>query len=72
LTSKTPRESFFTNKRIVFSHTGKLAIVAGGNGSRRRAAVGAAPLTPSWHAERTPDAPAIIMGATGETVSLVN
>jgi long-chain acyl-CoA synthetase len=31
--------------------------------------VGAAPLTPGWHAERTPDAPAIIMGATGETVT---
>jgi long-chain acyl-CoA synthetase len=31
--------------------------------------VGAAPLTPSWHAGRTPDAPAIIMGATGETVT---
>jgi long-chain acyl-CoA synthetase len=29
----------------------------------------AAPLTPSWHAERTPEAPAIAMGATGETVS---
>jgi long-chain acyl-CoA synthetase len=27
------------------------------------------PLTPSWHADRTPDAPAIIMGATGETVT---
>ena len=27
------------------------------------------PLTPSWHAEQTPDAPAIIMGSTGETVS---
>ena len=26
----------------------------------------AAPLTPSWHAERTPDAPAIIMGTSGE------
>jgi fatty-acyl-CoA synthase len=25
--------------------------------------------TPSWHAEQTPTAPAIIMGATGETVS---
>jgi fatty-acyl-CoA synthase len=31
--------------------------------------VGAAALTPSWHAERTPDAPAIIMGGTGETVT---
>jgi long-chain acyl-CoA synthetase len=31
--------------------------------------VGAAPLTPSWHAERTPDKPAIIMGTTGEVVS---
>src|SRR5580698_11338652 len=29
----------------------------------------AAPLTPSWHAEHTPEAPAIVMGATGETVS---
>ena len=28
--------------------------------------MGAAPLTPSWHAERTPDAPAIIMGTSGE------
>jgi long-chain acyl-CoA synthetase len=26
-------------------------------------------MTPSWHAERTPGSPAIIMGATGETVS---
>ena len=31
--------------------------------------MGAAPLTPGWHAERTPNAPAIIMGATGETAS---
>ena len=31
--------------------------------------MGAAPLTPGWHAERTPDAPAIIMGVTGETVT---
>lgn len=31
--------------------------------------MGAAPLTPSWHAERTPDAPAIIMGSSGETVT---
>ena len=31
--------------------------------------MGAAPLTPSWHAERTPDVPAIIMGATGEVVT---
>ena len=31
--------------------------------------MGAAPLTPSWHAERTPDAPAIVMGSTGETVT---
>jgi long-chain acyl-CoA synthetase len=31
--------------------------------------VGAAPLTPSWHAERTPAAPAIVMGSTGETVT---
>jgi long-chain acyl-CoA synthetase len=29
----------------------------------------AAPLTPSWHAQHTPEAPAIVMGATGETVS---
>jgi hypothetical protein len=29
----------------------------------------AAPLTPSWHAEHTPEAPAIVMGATGEAVS---
>ena len=27
------------------------------------------PLTPSWHAERTPGAPAIIMGGTGEVVT---
>ena len=33
--------------------------------------MGAAALTPSWHAERTPDAPAIIMGETGETVTYV-
>jgi fatty-acyl-CoA synthase len=26
-------------------------------------------MTPSWHAEATPDAPAIVMGGTGETVS---
>ena len=26
-------------------------------------------LTPTWHAERAPDTPALIMGATGETVS---
>ncbi|HEY8527593.1 MAG TPA: acyl-CoA synthetase [Acidimicrobiales bacterium] len=26
-------------------------------------------LTPSWHAARTPDAPAIIMGSSGETVT---
>jgi long-chain acyl-CoA synthetase len=31
--------------------------------------LGAAPLTPSWHAERTPDAPAIIMGMSGEFVT---
>jgi long-chain acyl-CoA synthetase len=31
--------------------------------------VGAAPLTPSWHAEAAPDAPAIVMGSTGETVT---
>ena len=31
--------------------------------------MGAAPLTPSWHAERTPGAPAIIMGSTGEVVT---
>jgi long-chain acyl-CoA synthetase len=31
--------------------------------------VGAAPLTPSWHAAHTPDAPAIVMGSTGETVT---
>ncbi|HEY3878017.1 MAG TPA: acyl-CoA synthetase [Trebonia sp.] len=29
----------------------------------------AAPLTPRWHAERTPDWPAIIMAGTGETVT---
>jgi long-chain acyl-CoA synthetase len=31
--------------------------------------LGAAPLTPSWHAECTPDAPAIIMGTSGELVT---
>jgi long-chain acyl-CoA synthetase len=29
----------------------------------------APPQTPSWYAEHTPDAPAIVMGSTGETVS---
>ncbi|HEX4659628.1 MAG TPA: acyl-CoA synthetase [Streptosporangiaceae bacterium] len=29
----------------------------------------ALPMTPGWHAEHTPDAPAIIMGSTGETAS---
>ncbi len=28
-----------------------------------------APMTPTWHAERTPDAPAIVMGSSGETVT---
>src|SRR5580693_6258250 len=32
-------------------------------------AVGAAPLTPSWHAEAAPGAAAIVMGSTGETVT---
>jgi len=27
------------------------------------------PMTPSWHAEHTPGAPAIVMGATGETTT---
>jgi long-chain acyl-CoA synthetase len=31
--------------------------------------LGAAPLTPSWQAERAPDAPAIIMGTSGELVT---
>src|SRR5438034_127442 len=31
--------------------------------------MGANPMTPSWHAEETPDAAAIVMGATGETVT---
>jgi fatty-acyl-CoA synthase len=31
--------------------------------------VSAVAMTPSWHAERTPDAAAIIMGASGETVT---
>jgi acyl-CoA synthetase (AMP-forming)/AMP-acid ligase II len=31
--------------------------------------LGAAPLTPGWHAERTPDAPAIVMGTSGEFVT---
>jgi long-chain acyl-CoA synthetase len=26
-------------------------------------------MTPSWHAEHTPDAPAVVMGSTGETVT---
>lgn len=30
---------------------------------------GPAPLTPSWHAARTPDAAAVIMGASGEVVT---
>ncbi|MGF7239369.1 MAG: acyl-CoA synthetase [Frankia sp.] len=29
----------------------------------------AATMTPSWHAERRPDAPAIVLGSTGETVT---
>jgi long-chain acyl-CoA synthetase len=29
----------------------------------------ASPMTPSWHAGQTPDAPAIVMGASGETVT---
>src|SRR6266581_9324932 len=33
------------------------------------AVVTAVPMTPGWHAERTPDAPAIVMGLAGETVS---
>src|SRR2546422_4896466 len=28
-----------------------------------------APMTPTWHAEQTPDAPAIIMGGSGETTT---
>ncbi len=31
--------------------------------------VTAVPMTPGWHAERTPDAPAIVMGLAGETAS---
>jgi long-chain acyl-CoA synthetase len=31
--------------------------------------LGAVPLTPSWHAEHTPDVPAIIMGGSGEFVT---
>jgi len=31
--------------------------------------LGAAPLTPGWHAERTPDTPAIVMGTSGELVT---
>jgi long-chain acyl-CoA synthetase len=27
------------------------------------------PMTPTWHAERTPDAPAIVMGSTGDTTT---
>jgi fatty-acyl-CoA synthase len=27
------------------------------------------PMTPTWHAEHTPDAPAIIMGSSRETVT---
>jgi long-chain acyl-CoA synthetase len=29
----------------------------------------AAPMTPAWHAEHTPDAPAIVMGSSGEVVT---
>ena len=29
----------------------------------------ASPMTPGWHAERTPDAPAIVMGSAGEIVT---
>src|SRR5687768_8308087 len=28
-----------------------------------------APMTPAWHAARTPDVPAVIMGASGEVVT---
>src|SRR5438128_2455764 len=28
-----------------------------------------APMTPTWHAEQTPDSPAIIMGGSGETTT---
>jgi len=31
-----------------------------------------AALTPTWHAEHTPDKPAIVLGSTGETVQLYN
>jgi long-chain acyl-CoA synthetase len=31
--------------------------------------VTASPMTPGWHAERTPDAPAIVMGSSGQTVT---
>jgi long-chain acyl-CoA synthetase len=37
--------------------------------TRRATALGPAPLTPSWHAGRTPGAPAIIMGTSGEVVT---
>jgi fatty-acyl-CoA synthase len=26
-------------------------------------------MTPGWHAQHTPDAPAIVMGSTGETAT---
>ena len=32
----------------------------------------APPLTPSWHAEQTPDRPAIILGASGETTTFAD
>src|SRR5258708_14491699 len=35
----------------------------------RGGAVRPAPMTPTWHAEHTPDVPAIAMGASGETVT---
>src|SRR5258708_18923444 len=35
----------------------------------RGGAVRPAPMTPTWHAEHTPDLPAIAMGASGETVT---
>src|SRR6266705_7180420 len=47
-------------RRVIFPPFETPAIVA-------RVAI--PPMTPSWHAERTPDAAAIVMGATGDTVS---
>src|SRR5258708_7334891 len=71
-------ERYSVKARMVFPPAVTTAIVTGREtrtprperGSDRRAtALGAAPLTPSWHAERTPDAPAIVMGTSGAFVT---